>query len=61
MAYGARELSELNSSELSEVSGGVIATEAVRLGDPCKDPPPPTPIPLPYPCQLSSDSLRRMR
>ena len=53
MSYGGRELSELNSSELSEVSGGVMATEVIRLRDPCTDPPPPTPIPMPYPCQRS--------
>ena len=58
MDYGERELSELTSSELSEVSGGVMATVAVRLGDPCKDPPPPTPVPLPYPCQRSGGLFR---
>ena len=54
MAYGGRELSELNSSELSEVSGGVMAAEAIRPGDRCKNPPQPAPVPMPYPLQRSS-------
>src|SRR6266702_3424269 len=53
MAYGGCELGELNSFELSEVSGGVMATEAIRLGDRCKNPPPPAPVPMPYPCNAA--------
>ncbi len=57
MDYRGREL-ELDSSELSEVSGGAIVTEANRVGGPCKEPSPPTPIPLPYPCLRSGSLLR---
>ncbi len=51
MTFSGHELDELTSSDLSEVSGGVGATEAARAGETCKTPTPPTPVPMPYPIE----------
>ena len=58
MANGGHELSELTSFELSEASGGVVATETTIPEGPCKLPTPSGPIPMPYPLQSGGDLPR---